>query len=93
MTWHVQFRAGGPDQITRHPTPEAAIEAACLMIDGGVEVFGIGTGPLTDSIDKTEIAKIYALWARVAPRPAGLGQGRRACPPVPLGAVDSRDSR
>jgi hypothetical protein len=27
------------------------------------EVFGIGTGPLTDSIGKEEIARIYAIFA------------------------------
>ncbi|MDR3376711.1 MAG: hypothetical protein P4L98_23575 [Ancalomicrobiaceae bacterium] len=33
-------------------------------MDAGFDVFGIGTGPLTDSIGKDEIAKIYAMWER-----------------------------
>jgi hypothetical protein len=43
-------------------TPEEAIEAACRLIDDGHEVYGIGTGPLTDTIGMDEIARIYALW-------------------------------
>jgi len=46
------------------PTPESAIEAACHLIDEGSDVFGIGTGPLTDTIAGNEIARIYAIWAR-----------------------------
>ena len=64
MTWHVQYRKGGSDHIARAPTPEAAIERACHLIDEGSDVFGIGTGPLTDSIARNEIARIYAIWAR-----------------------------
>jgi hypothetical protein len=64
MTWHVQYRGDGPDQIGEYPTPEQAIEAACILIDGGHDVFGIGTGPLTDSIGPVQIARIYALWAK-----------------------------
>jgi len=70
MEWHVQYRMGGEDRIVRHPTPELAIEAACRLIDAGCDVHGIGTGPLTDSIDRKQIARIYALWARTA-RPFG----------------------
>jgi hypothetical protein len=33
-------------------------------MDDGCDVYSIGTGPLTDSIAKDEIARIYALWAR-----------------------------
>lgn len=64
MTWHVQYRDGLGDHIGRHPTPERAIEAACQLIDEGGEVYGIGTGPLTDSIGSVEIARIYAIWAK-----------------------------
>jgi hypothetical protein len=49
-------------------TPEQAIETACRLLDGGCEVYGIGTGPLTDSIDKDQIARIYEIWARARPR-------------------------
>jgi hypothetical protein len=55
----------------RHPSPERAIEAACRLIDDGREVFGIGTGPLTDSVEKARIDRIYALWAR-AKNPFGI---------------------
>jgi hypothetical protein len=64
MTWHVQYRRNGEDCICLHPTPELAIEAACGLMDAGCDVYGIGTGPLTDSIDAHQIARIYALWRR-----------------------------
>jgi hypothetical protein len=64
MEWHVQYRDGGANHLAMYPSPEAAIEAACLFIDDGHDVFGIGTGPLTDSIERKQIARIYALWAR-----------------------------
>jgi|HubBroStandDraft_1064217.scaffolds.fasta_scaffold00015_22 hypothetical protein len=72
MFWHVQFRKDAVDHIVRHPNPEAAIEAACRLIDGGHDVYAIGTGPLSDSVGKTEIAKIYALWERARPAPDDL---------------------
>jgi len=50
--------------MLRRPTPEQAIEAACLLLDEGHEVFGIGTGELTDTIEGEEIKRIYAMWAR-----------------------------
>ncbi|MDI9849929.1 hypothetical protein QM467_17960 [Rhodoblastus sp. 17X3] len=64
MDWHVQYRKSGAHHIVRHRTPEEAIKDACSLIDGGYDVFGIGAWPLTDSIEKGEIAKIYALWVR-----------------------------
>jgi hypothetical protein len=64
MTWHVQYRKDAIELIARHPSPEQAIEAACTLIDQGCDVHGIGTGPLTDSIDQEHIDRIYALWAR-----------------------------
>jgi hypothetical protein len=64
MTWHVQYRDHAGGHIVRHPSPEGAIEAACVLMDHGCEVFGIGTGPLTDSIGGAEIARIYALWVK-----------------------------
>jgi hypothetical protein len=62
MEWRVQYREGGTDRLVRHPSPERAIQAACLLLDSGRDVFGIGTGP--DSIGKAEIDRIYALWTR-----------------------------
>ena len=51
-----------------HASPEQAIEAACGLIDDGCDVYGIGTGPLTDSVGQVEIARIYAIWAKAKPR-------------------------
>ncbi len=62
MSWHVQYMIPSGETVEFFATPEKAIEAACMLIDSGLEVFGIGTGPLSDSISKTEIAKIYNLW-------------------------------
>jgi hypothetical protein len=64
MTWHVQHRDRSGEVVVRCPTPEAAIEAACRLMDDGRDVYGIGTGPLTDSIGKGEIDRIYNLWVR-----------------------------
>jgi hypothetical protein len=52
------------DRIGMHPSPELAIEAACELIDQGCDVYGIGTGPLSDSIARNQIARIYDIWAR-----------------------------
>jgi len=46
------------------PTPETAIENACRLIDDGHDVFGIGEGALADSIEREQIARIYATWRR-----------------------------
>ena len=64
MMWHVQYRKDATSHVARHQSPEQAIEAACRLIDDGCDVYGIGTGPLTDSIDREQIARIYAMWAR-----------------------------
>jgi hypothetical protein len=71
MKWHVQYRRDSEDLIAEHPSPEQAIEAACGLIDEGCDVYGIGTGPLSDSIGPEHIARIYALWARTS-HPFGL---------------------
>ncbi len=74
MTWHVQFQdRDGEHTVRRYPGPEKAIEAACSLIDAGCDVYGIGTGLLTDSIERGEIARIYEMWARQRlsfPRPS-----------------------
>jgi hypothetical protein len=64
MTWHVQYRRDGEDLVARYASPELAIESACHMIDDGCDVHGIGTGPLSDSITKAQITRIYDIWAR-----------------------------
>ncbi len=69
------------DHIERHPSPERAIEAACCLIDDGFDVYGIGTGPLTDSITRDQIARIYALWVR-ARYPFGERSIQRRAAPV-----------
>jgi len=71
MTWHVQYRRDTVEHVVTHATPEDAIDTACRLIEEGCDVFGIGTGPLTDSIEQDQIARIYALWAR-AKHPFGL---------------------
>jgi hypothetical protein len=65
MTWHIQYRKDGTDHIERHPSPERAIEAACRLIDDGCDVYGVGTVSLTDSIERDQIDRIYAMWVRV----------------------------
>jgi hypothetical protein len=77
MDWHVQYRQAATDHVGWHPSPERAIEAACRLIDAGHDVFGIGTGPFTDSIGQVEIARIYDIWARAKPT------ARRFGPPAP----------
>jgi len=69
MMWHIQFRTDTGDQVERFRTPERAIDAACRLLDAGYDVFGIGMGPLTDTVGRKEIAQIYAIWARVLPPP------------------------
>ncbi len=66
-TWHVQYRIAAHEHVLTRPTPELAIEAACRLIDEGADVHGIGTGPLSDSIAREQIARIHAIWARARP--------------------------
>jgi hypothetical protein len=64
MNWHVQYTRDNVDHVEMHSTAEAAIEAACRLIDDGCDVFGLGAGPLSDAIDREQIARIYDMWAR-----------------------------
>jgi hypothetical protein len=68
MPWFVRYKKSAEDHLERMRTPEHAIETACRLLDDGWEVYGIGTGPLTDSIEKEQIARIYDLWVRARPR-------------------------
>jgi hypothetical protein len=34
------------------------------MIKAGIDVFGIGTGPLRDSVDRDYVGRLYKLWLR-----------------------------
>jgi hypothetical protein len=71
MPWHVRYKAESGVSVLRFPTPERAIEAACSLLDNGLEVLGIGAGNLDDSIAESEIARIYAIWER-AKKPFGV---------------------
>jgi CheY-like chemotaxis protein len=71
MIRHVQYRDGAIDHMASHPNPERAIEAACLLLDHGCEVYEIATEPLTDIVGRDEIARIHAIWAR-AQAPFGI---------------------
>jgi hypothetical protein len=64
MDWYVQYRKDGTNYIEKYQSPEGAIKSACQFIDDGCDVYGIGTAPLTDSIAKDEIVKIYNIWLR-----------------------------
>jgi hypothetical protein len=77
MDWHVQYRGAGVEHVVMHPSPEMAIEAACCLMDDGADVFGIGAGALDDSIDRDQIARIYALWTTTR-----CGFSARSDPPV-----------
>jgi hypothetical protein len=71
MTWHVQYRLDTVDHTINHVNPEDAIDTACRLIDDDSDAYGIGTGPLTDSIERDHIVRTYALWVR-AKHPFGL---------------------
>ena len=84
MLWHVQYRNGSRmGHILRRPTPELAIEAACRLIDEGCDVYGIGTGPLTDSIGRDEIVRIYDLWIRAGWSLREAAPSHDSSPPPP----------
>jgi hypothetical protein len=74
--WHVQYRRDTVECILRYHSPEDAIESACRLIDDGCDVYALGTGPVTDSIERDLIDRIYAMWAR-ARYPFGLLPTRR----------------
>ncbi len=83
--WHVQYRIRASDHIGMFTTPEQAIESACQLMDQGHEVFGIGVGPLSDSIGSADIARIYAMWkATSCLFPPGAGESF----PRPLGEME-----
>ena len=67
MTWFVQYKQVDSDHLVQTGTPEQAVETACRLLDDGCDVYGIGTGPLTDSIGKEQITRIYEMWDRTKP--------------------------
>jgi hypothetical protein len=64
MIWHVQYRVDSVDYIAPYPNPERAIDAACLLIDHGCDVYGLGAGASADRMGRDEIDRIYVIWAR-----------------------------
>jgi len=64
VPWYVQYRRDSTEHMDRYRTPEAAIEAACVLMDNNYEVYEIGMGPPPGAIDASEIVKIYQLWLR-----------------------------
>jgi hypothetical protein len=81
VEWHVQHNDGGGEVVSYFATAEMAIEGACRMIDAGHDVFGIGIGPLSDSIGRSEIARIHAIWSGSTlcphPSPRAARTGKR----------------
>jgi hypothetical protein len=67
MAWYVRFRFDGAGHIDRHPTKEAAIEAACHLIRGKCEVVAIGAVPRDISYNRDQIARMYADWSKIQP--------------------------
>ena len=68
MAWLVRFRFDGAGHIDRHPTREAAIEAACRLIKGKCEVVAVGAVPRdATSLDKAQIARMYDERSKVQP--------------------------
>ena len=95
MAWHIEYRKDAKDYIVWHASSALAIEAACCLIDEGYDVYGIGTGPLANSIGRVEIALICAVWARanssLGVEPAiGLPEGHA---PLPAWLAEERCSR
>jgi hypothetical protein len=64
MMWHVQYRKDATSHVVRHPSPERAIEAACRLIDDGCDVYGVGIGPLTDSIGRVSTPERICIGGR-----------------------------
>jgi len=74
MEWYIIYRRETVDHMEMCLTPEAAILAACLLIDHDCEVHGIGIGPVTDAIGPGEIAQFYGSLSRA--------QGPLGRPPI-----------
>jgi len=62
MDWRVHYRHNGEDYTAVYLAPGDAIEAACLLMDEGIDVCGIGRGSVGDSIQKAAVARIYSAW-------------------------------
>jgi hypothetical protein len=64
QAWHVRYRRGTEEHSVGFRTPEEATDAACHLLDYGEDVFAVGEDALADTIDREEIALIYARWVR-----------------------------
>jgi hypothetical protein len=63
--WFVRYnRQSDLDEIEEMDTAEQAVEIACLLVDEGCTVSGIGWGSLTVTVGKSEIAHLFAHWKR-----------------------------
>jgi hypothetical protein len=63
--WFVRYnRQSDLDEIEEMDTAEQAVEIACLLVDEGCTVSGIGWGSLTVTVGKSEIAHLFAHWNR-----------------------------
>jgi hypothetical protein len=63
--WFVRYsRPLAQEEIEEVETAEQAVEAACLLIDEGCQVIGIGWGSLTVTVGAREIAHLYEHWKR-----------------------------
>lgn len=75
MEWHVQYRQSGMDRCALLKNFEQAIDTACRLLRGGLDVYGIGT-VLGDSLGKVEIARLYADWTTAHPEPDSPALGK-----------------
>ena len=60
----IRYNRDAEDHLESHTSAESAIEAACLLIDQGCDVYGIWTGCLTEVVEREEIIRIYGLWIK-----------------------------
>lgn len=63
MEWQVRYHRRSVECIGRYPTQEIALKAACLLIDQGCDVLGIGLAPGTSDLDPEQVAEFYRSWA------------------------------
>jgi hypothetical protein len=64
MDWFIRYRNGDLTHVENHRSLDAAIESACVLMDKGHVVYGIGYKTSDNSIEKPEIDDIYSIWLR-----------------------------
>ena len=63
--WFFRYRIGDAELLASFPTPEAAIDAACLHIEGGGRVAALGSYELAEEMDDPEeLHRLYELWSK-----------------------------